>query len=108
MIAAAKLQYRVRIERRPAARDAAGQPIEVTDWPEVATVWADIRLLGGLETIKAGAVTEKVRASIRIRTRAGLNSGMRVVHGAKVYQIETVLPDLADRRHIDLVCEVFA
>lgn len=103
MTFSATLRHRVRIEQHTTARDAAGQPTNA--WVTVATLWADIRLLGGLESIKAGAVTEKVRASIRIRTRAGIDSGMRVVHGAKVYQIEAVLPDLEDRRHIDLVCE---
>lgn len=103
MTFASTLIHRVRIEQHTTARDAAGQP--TASWSEVATVWADVRLLGGLESIKAGAVTEKVRASIRIRTRPGLDSGMRVVHGAKVYQIEAVLPNLEDRRTVDLVCE---
>lgn len=85
-------------------QDSAGQPL--TTWVKVADVWADIRHKSGLETIKADAETSIVKASIRIRYRTGIDAGMRVLHGSRVYDIKAVLPDVATRQHVDLVCEV--
>ena len=86
--------------------DELGQPIP--GWTDVATVWASIRHLSGVESIKADAAVSTVRASIRIRWRPGLNAGMRVVHGLQVYSIEAVMPDAGGREFVDLVTEVVA
>lgn len=98
------LRHRISIQHRTTARDEAGQPIEV--WSEFTPAYADIRVMGGLETIKAGAQTSKANASIRIRYREDVDASMRVLHGATVYQVVSVLPDLARRVYTDLVCEV--
>ena len=86
------------------ATDALGQPIP--GWTDVATVWADIRMKSGLEAIKAGAVVSTVQASIRIRYRAGVNAGMRVVHNLVAYEVLAVQPDVGGREYVDLVCQV--
>lgn len=102
-----RLRHMVTIQQRVASEDAAGQPSSA--WQEVATVWADIRLLSGLESIRANQDASIVRASIRIRhtqaLQASLSPAMRVLHGTTVYQITAILPDLAARAHIDLTCE---
>lgn len=100
---AGRLNRKVVIERRVTGQDALGQPS--TTWETVATVWADIRILGGLETLKAGADTSIVKASIRVRWKTGIDAGMRVKHGADLYDIKSVQPDVSRRMHIDLVCE---
>ena len=84
--------------------DELGQPIP--GWTDVATVWGDIRLKSGLEAIKAGAPVSTVQASVRIRYRAGINAGMRVVHNLVAYEIKAVLPDVGGREYVDLVAEV--
>jgi SPP1 family predicted phage head-tail adaptor len=101
---AGRLNQRVTIEAPPTAQDTDGQP--TGGWVTVATVWADIRHQSGLEAVKAGAVASTVKASIRIRYRTGILSGMRLLHGATAYNILAVLPDLAGKQHVDLVCEV--
>lgn len=101
---ASSLRERIAIEAPPVGSDGEGNPL--TSWTEVCVgVPADIRFPGGLESIRAGAVTASTRVSVRIRLRRGLNAGMRVVHGSDIYNIEAVLPDRV-RRHVDLVCEV--
>lgn len=102
---ASTLRHRVTIKSRAAGKDAAGQPL--TTWADVATgIAADIRVLSGLETIRAGEQSTVSRASIRIRWRTGLDAGMRVHHGATVYQVTSVQPDMVRRDRIDLACEV--
>lgn len=101
-IDAGKLNRRITLQRRTATKDAVGQPLDA--WETVAERWADVRLLSGLETIKADAPVSAVRASIRIRYMTGLDAGMRVLHGSATYNILAVLPD-PGRVFVDLACE---
>lgn len=101
---AGQLNRRIRIQSLTSTRDEIGQPIN--EWQDVATVWANIRHLSGTETIKADAPTSTLRASIRIRYRAGIDAGMRVLHGETVYNIAAVMPDEEGRKFVDLVAEV--
>lgn len=103
---AGKLNSRVTIQAPGTAQDDAGQPLAA--WSDVATVWANIALKSGLETIKGDAPVSVVQASIRIRYRTDLNAGMRVVHGSTQYDIRAVLPDNGRREFTDLVCETGA
>jgi SPP1 family predicted phage head-tail adaptor len=103
---AGRLDSRVTIQAPGTTTDALGQPIP--SWTDVALVWASIRHLSGVEAIKADATVSTVKASIRIRYRTGMNAGMRVVHGAQVYSIEAVMPDVGGREFVDLVAEVVA
>jgi SPP1 family predicted phage head-tail adaptor len=96
------LQHRIVIQAPSAGQDAIGQP--VSGWATVATVWADVRFLAGLEAIKADSVASMLKVSVRIRAREVTNA-MRVLHDGKVLQIVAVLPS-ADRRWVDLACEV--
>lgn len=101
---ASTLQHWITIQAPGTGKDAAGQPLP-SGFVTHRQDWADIRHTGGLEAIRAGAVTSKVNASIRLRHCEDLNSGMRIVYGATTYQILAVLPD-ANRVHLDLVAEV--
>lgn len=101
---AGKLNRRVTVKELSDSQDAAGQPVQT--WADVATVWAHIRHLSGVESIKADADTSVVKASVRIRRRTGVDAGMRVYHGSTVYEIKAVLPDEESRERLDLACEV--
>lgn len=101
---AGRLRNKIEIQRRTNEQDAAGQPM--TSWVKVVAVHADILQRSGMEAIKADAETSIVKASIRIRYREGIDAGMRVLLGSTIYDIKAVLPDVAKRRHVDLVCEV--
>jgi SPP1 family predicted phage head-tail adaptor len=100
-----QLRTRVRIEQRLAGTDSWGQRVDT--WTELATCWSDFRHTSGIESARAGTEVSAARASVRIRWREGISAAMRLVHlstGA-VYNIQAVLPDLARREHVDLVCE---
>jgi len=105
VLKAGDLNRRVTIEAKTGGTDAWGQPLPDA-WAPVCTVWASIKNLSGLGAIKADAAVSVVRTSIRVRWRQGLKAGLRVVHGATVYRIEAVLPDVQGREWVDLVCEV--
>lgn len=99
------LNRRISIQKRLPGKDAAGQRIET--WTELRKDWANIRTTGGLEAIRAGAVTGKVNASIRIRYCKDVDGSMRValIGSDTVYQIVAPLPDECGRQYLDLLCE---
>jgi SPP1 family predicted phage head-tail adaptor len=70
-------------------------------WADYARVWSNIRFLSGTESIKAGADTSIVKASIRIRWRQDVTAGMRIVAGAQTFDIEAVLYGQR-REYVDL------
>lgn len=98
------LNRRVTIQKLAVGQDAIGQP--VTTWTDLATVWASVVYLQGLETIKGDADTSVKKASIRIRRRTDVTAAMRVLLGATVFEIKAALPDEQDRERTDLACEV--
>ena len=101
---AGRLNRRCTLQQPGTTTDELGQPIP--GWTDVATVWADIRMKSGLESIKAGASVSTAQASIRIRYRAGITAGMRVVHNLVAYEILAVQPDVGGREFVDLICQV--
>lgn len=109
------LNRRVRIERKGTDQDAAGTPIDV--WSEVATVWCNVAMLSGKETVKADVEVASATASIRIRYRADIDNGMRAVllkfvAGQPVddviFNILQPLPNVALREYTDLACSTGA
>ena len=95
---------RVSIQSPAVGQDAVGQPL--SGWVTLADVWADVKPGTGLEAVRAGAPVAVVRASIRIRRRAGVTNGMRVLVGSTAYEIEAVIPGGARQEFTDLVCKV--
>lgn len=104
MDAIGRLNNRVTIQQPATGQDEIGQPTQ--GWSTLAEVWANVRTLNGVETIKAGAEMSAVKASIRIRRRTDVTAAMRVVLGSTVYQVKAVLQDEVGRQWTDLACEV--
>ena len=73
---AGTLNNRITIQRRTGGEDAWGAPLPA-GWEDVAQVWANVRHVSGSEMIRADADGSKVKASIRIRWRCGIDAGMR-------------------------------
>ena len=101
-MSAGQLRHRAMLQEQSTVQDELGQPS--TAWVDVQALWADIRHISGLETIKSGADTSTVKASIRLRHRA-VNAGQRINYGLLNYDIKAVLPD-GKREYVNLVCEV--
>ncbi len=98
------LNQLVLIQAPASGADALGQPN--TGWTSVGSAWANLKATNGVETIKAGGEASSYRVSIRMRYRTDVTPAMRVVHNGVNYNVLAVLPDLALRQHVDLMCEV--
>jgi SPP1 family predicted phage head-tail adaptor len=104
MLQAGNLRHQVTIQQRGSTQDSFGQP--TAPWADLATVWADVRYVSGLEMARSDAPINVARASIRIRFRDDVTAGMRVVdERGTVYDIQAVLPDPTGRVSLDLLCE---
>lgn len=112
---AGDINRRVRVERREQGQDDLGQPIDV--WAEVATVWCNVRMLTGKETLTSNSDVANAIASIRVRYRTDIDNGMRAVllkfvDGEPVediiFNILAPLPNVASREYTDLACSAFA
>lgn len=101
MSGAGSLRDEIVIQAPATETDAAGQPLDT--WTDVCRTRASIRHQSGMQVIRADADVSIVTASIRIRRRAGITAGMRVLHGTAAYDIQSILPD-EGRVWMDLVC----
>lgn len=102
---AGRLKNRIVIQQQSATQDEVGQPVNT--WTTYITVWGNILHQKGIEAIKADHVISTLRASIRVRYKAGITTSMRVSYASKIYQILSIVPDAENKDYMDLVCEVY-
>ena len=100
---AGKLNHRITLSGLSSGTDELGQPLQA--WVDFATVWADVRFVSGIETIKAGREISTSRASVRIRRHANVSRQMRARIDGVEYDILDIIPS-ADRAWLTLICEV--
>jgi SPP1 family predicted phage head-tail adaptor len=101
------LNRQIKLQRLVEAQDDDnGATSEI--WQDVATVWANVRYLNGIETIKAGTTISAAKVSIRIRFREDVVAKWRVVYGLTNFNILAVLPDAQGREYVDLACDTGA
>jgi SPP1 family predicted phage head-tail adaptor len=102
---AGTLTDQVSLQEPGTVQDEIGQP--VPGWTEVASLWANVRYLSGIEAIRSDSPASIAKVSIQIRKRDGVTAAMRMVDAqGVVFKIETVLPDMQHRDRINIVCEV--
>lgn len=103
-MAAGPLRHYVQLKRPAAGLTALGH--KPTQFDPVTSVWADVRVSSGLETVRANTELSAVRASVRIRRRTDVQATWRVVHGANVYEVLAVLQHEPSGAWTDLACEL--
>ena len=108
---AGTLNRRIWIKKQGPNVDELGEPLPGPgEWVNVfpTTIAANILHKSGLETLKSDADTSVVKASIRVRYRAGIAANMRVLHNDTTYDILAVLADESGKEYMDLVCQTGA
>lgn len=91
------------LQRLVTAYDEYNAPVE--SWQDVATVWAAVEPLSGREYFAAEQTQARVNTRITIRYRAGIMPTMRVVWGAKLYNIRAVIDTEGRHEELQLMCE---
>ena len=103
---AGQLNTPIEILKKSKLEDINGATTEI--WVNHVQVWADFRHKSGMSSLQADAVSETVKASVRIRYRNDIDDGMRILANGMVYSIKAVLPDVNRNEYMDLVCEKVA
>lgn len=77
-------------------------------WTDLATVWAQVVPVSVREFLQAAAVQNEISARIVVRyskVMSKVTPDCRVVHGADIYEIKGILPDLeSGREYLTFVC----
>ncbi len=98
-----KLRHRITIQTPTITRSDRGA--EVLTWADTATVYADIRTVGGQEQVIANQLeTATLLHTITIRYRTGLTSKQRIKWGARYFAIEAIIERDNRLRMLDLSC----
>lgn len=86
-----RMRYRIEIQDYKSTQDA--DRFETREWMTVHTVWADIAPVSGKEYMASNRETAEITNKIYIRFRSGIKSTMRIKHGDRIFEIESVLGD---------------
>lgn len=92
---AGKLRHRVAIQQKVPTQDPDSGEI-INTWATVPgwdKVPAAIEPVSAKEFVAGQQVQSQVTTRITIRARPGVLPTMRILHGAKIYNIEGILPD---------------
>ncbi len=95
-----RLRHRLVLESVERTPDGGGGATKT--WIEEATVWADLRPLGGSESVVADHLSGRLSHEIVIRYRDGVTPAMRFRQDTRIFKISAVL-DL-EERHAFLRC----
>jgi SPP1 family predicted phage head-tail adaptor len=89
------LRHRLTLEELRREEDEGGGFTEI--WVELAELSADLRPLGGSETVEADRLAGRVSHEVSLRYWAGVQPSMRFRKGARLFHIVTVI-DVEERK----------
>lgn len=95
-----RLRHRVSLQGVTRTDDGGGGYTEA--WGDLATVWAAVEPLQGSEQIRAMQTEAAATHRVRMRYRAGVHAGQRVIHEGRGFEIVAPPVD-PDERHVELV-----
>lgn len=90
---AGKLKHRIVLQRLSSDGYDPETGDEVTQWVDVATVWASVEPLSAREFIQAQSEQSQITARITIRYRSDITPDMRIVYKNELYDIRGLLED---------------
>lgn len=106
MIAAGKLDQRIKIVPLTSTQNGAGDTIDTPDNANTATVWAAVRQQGAAEQTRNGITVGDVTYAIRVRHRAGVDHTCRVEYRGRALEVLTVVEAGQNNREwIDIIAK---
>ena len=98
-----KLRRVVSITQPTITQTGTGNP-QATWTTFAATVFADIQEQNGKEALQAGQVNAQQLILVNIRYQAGITPKMRVLYGARTFEIMAVRNVNERNRELELTC----
>jgi SPP1 family predicted phage head-tail adaptor len=98
-----KLRHRVIFKEATETTD--GQGGVTSTWSTVATVWAEIRPILGIERYFRGGTAPNITHLIKVRYRSDLSMNQRIYYGTRTFYIRG-MRNLTERdKFLELTCE---
>lgn len=98
-----KLRHWITIQSYTPTRDSFGA--EVEHWQDVMKVWASVEPLTGKEYFAAQEVNAEVSVKVIMRYSPGIQPEMRVIFGARVFEILAVMNTEERNKQLILLCK---
>jgi SPP1 family predicted phage head-tail adaptor len=98
-----QLSRRVALEAQTLTPDGGGG--YTANWDLIATVWAALEPLSGVDVFGPDASEARVKYRIVIRRRADVFAGMRMNDGGRLFAIKPVLDDGLQSQFFTLMTE---
>ncbi len=99
---AGRLRHRVTIQKVTRTNAADGSPVDT--WSALDTVSAEVKTVSGTERWANERTMQEYDIAVRIRHRADIGAGMRLLYGARVFDIKAPLDPDERRRELVLLC----
>lgn len=96
------LRHRITLQTPTLNQDSLGVVSET--WSATATVYAQIEAISGREFFESARINAEVTHRVRIRHRPGIVPAMRVLEGARMFDIRAVLDVDGRNRELTLMC----
>jgi SPP1 family predicted phage head-tail adaptor len=96
-------RHRLALEQLQRAEDEGGGFTET--WVKVEELWADLRPIGGGESVEADRLAGRVTHEVSLRYRPGVQPAMRFRKGARLFHIVTVINVEERSRWLKCLCE---
>ena len=100
---AGSLNKRVTIQSPAEVRGADYADVQRT-WTDVASVWASIEPLSARELFQNREVSSELTTRVRMRYLSGVSAKQRVLFGARVFEIQSVLNPGEMNIELELLC----
>ena len=102
-----RFDKRITLQSRSATLDAYGQQID--SWSDIATVWANVKPIGGREKLKAIQVDSILSHTVAIRYNASFMpprtvDAWRIVYNGRLFNIMAAMDLNEERKYIIFDC----
>lgn len=99
---AGTLRDRIAIQVRASGQDSSGQPVDV--WTDLVELFANVERLSGREYFIAQSTGADISTRVTTRYYPGIKASDRVMFENKVFDIESVIPDVK-KTQLQLMCK---
>jgi len=97
------LRHRLTLEALQREDDEGGGFTE--SWVELAELFADLRPIGGSESVEADRLAGRISHEVVLRYRPGVEPAMRFRKGARLFNIVTVINSQERNCWLTCLCE---
>lgn len=102
MIQSGELKNKLSIETLTITQDTRGTPVDT--WTEFANVWGAIKPISGREYFDSQTENTETTHRVIIRFLSGLTTKMRINHGGRLFDIESIINPKEQNRELILMC----